>query len=99
MATVYVANDLKHDRDVALKVLRAELAATLGSDAGGELGCLVLITLLGWFLLFRSRGNQSSTQSVPRFLARICTLRPRIAVSHCLDSLLSRAMPSRASFT
>ena len=32
MATVYVARDLKHDRPVALKVLRPELAATLGPD-------------------------------------------------------------------
>ncbi|MFN0179032.1 MAG: protein kinase domain-containing protein [Gemmatimonadales bacterium] len=32
MATVYLARDLKHDRDVAVKVLRPELAATLGSD-------------------------------------------------------------------
>ncbi|HYC33801.1 MAG TPA: serine/threonine-protein kinase, partial [Gemmatimonadales bacterium] len=30
MATVYLAHDLKHDRDVALKVLHPELAATLG---------------------------------------------------------------------
>jgi len=27
MATVYLAQDLKHDRKVAIKVLRAELAA------------------------------------------------------------------------
>jgi serine/threonine-protein kinase len=32
MATVYLAHDLKHDRDVALKVLRPELAATLGRE-------------------------------------------------------------------
>jgi TolB-like protein/tRNA A-37 threonylcarbamoyl transferase component Bud32 len=32
MATVYLARDLKHDREVALKVLRPELAATLGPD-------------------------------------------------------------------
>ncbi|HKE90267.1 MAG TPA: serine/threonine-protein kinase, partial [Gemmatimonadales bacterium] len=32
MAIVYLARDLRHDRDVALKVLRPELAATLGSD-------------------------------------------------------------------
>jgi serine/threonine protein kinase len=32
MATVYLAHDLKHDRKVAVKVLRPELAATLGSD-------------------------------------------------------------------
>ena len=32
MAIVYVAEDLKHRRKVAIKVLRPELAATLGSD-------------------------------------------------------------------
>ncbi|HEX9581446.1 MAG TPA: serine/threonine-protein kinase [Gemmatimonadales bacterium] len=32
MATVYLAHDLKHDRHVALKVLRPELAATMGAD-------------------------------------------------------------------
>ncbi|MDP3773784.1 MAG: protein kinase, partial [Gemmatimonadales bacterium] len=32
MATVYLAKDLKHDREVALKVLRPELAAILGGD-------------------------------------------------------------------
>jgi len=32
MATVYLARDLKHDREVALKVLRAELAAVLGAE-------------------------------------------------------------------
>jgi len=32
MATVYLAEDVKHDRKVALKVLRPELAAVLGAD-------------------------------------------------------------------
>ena len=32
MATVYLARDLKHDRDVALKVLKPELAESLGRD-------------------------------------------------------------------
>jgi serine/threonine protein kinase len=32
MATVYLAQDLKHDRQVALKVLRPELAAAMGGD-------------------------------------------------------------------
>ncbi|MDH3292048.1 MAG: protein kinase [Gemmatimonadota bacterium] len=32
MATVYLAHDLKHDRKVAIKVLRPELAAVLGAE-------------------------------------------------------------------
>jgi len=32
MATVYLARDVKHDRPVALKVLRPELAAVLGAE-------------------------------------------------------------------
>ena len=32
MATVYLAQDLRHDRSVALKVLLPELAATLGPE-------------------------------------------------------------------
>ena len=32
MATVYLAGDVRHDRQVAVKVLRPELAAALGSE-------------------------------------------------------------------
>ena len=32
MATVYVARDLRHNRDVALKVLKPEFAAVLGAQ-------------------------------------------------------------------
>jgi serine/threonine-protein kinase len=32
MATVYLARDLRHDRDVAIKVLHPDLAAALGSE-------------------------------------------------------------------
>jgi len=32
MATVYLAQDLKHDRQVALKILRPELTAAMGTD-------------------------------------------------------------------
>jgi len=32
MATVYLAHDLKHDRPVAIKVLRPELAAVIGAE-------------------------------------------------------------------
>jgi eukaryotic-like serine/threonine-protein kinase len=36
MATVYLAHDLKHDRSVALKVLKPELAAALGPERFGR---------------------------------------------------------------
>ena len=32
MATVYLAHDLRHDRDVAIKVLHPSLGAALGGD-------------------------------------------------------------------
>ena len=32
MATVYLARDLKHERDVAIKVLHPDLAAALGAE-------------------------------------------------------------------
>ncbi|MEO8193788.1 MAG: hypothetical protein ABI681_08045 [Gemmatimonadales bacterium] len=32
MATVYLARDLRHDRDVAIKVLHPDLAAALGAE-------------------------------------------------------------------
>jgi serine/threonine-protein kinase len=32
MATVYLAEDLKHGRKVAVKVLRSELAAAIGAE-------------------------------------------------------------------
>jgi serine/threonine-protein kinase len=32
MATVYLATDLRHERSVALKVLKPELAAVVGSE-------------------------------------------------------------------
>ena len=35
MATVYLAEDIRHQRKVAVKVLRPELAAVLGSESIG----------------------------------------------------------------
>ena len=32
MATVYLAHDIRHDRDVAIKVLHEDLCATLGNE-------------------------------------------------------------------
>ena len=42
MARVYLAEDLKHGRDVAVKVIRPELAASLGRDRFLRLDALVL---------------------------------------------------------
>ena len=39
MATVYLAEDLKHGRRVALKVLRPELSSSLGSPGGQRREC------------------------------------------------------------
>src|SRR5438477_6602018 len=36
MATVYLAHDVKHDRKVAVKVLKPELAAVLGAERFGR---------------------------------------------------------------
>ena len=32
MATVYLAHDIRHDRDVAIKVVRAEIGTVIGAD-------------------------------------------------------------------
>jgi serine/threonine protein kinase len=37
MATVYLAHDLRHDRRVAIKVLRPELAAVIGGERFGRI--------------------------------------------------------------
>jgi serine/threonine-protein kinase len=36
MATFYLAEDVRHHRDVALKVLHPELAAVIGADRYGD---------------------------------------------------------------
>ncbi len=41
MAAVYLAQDLKHDRKVALKVLRPELAAVLGANVSASSGLTI----------------------------------------------------------
>ena len=39
MATVYLAQDLRHARQVAIKVLRPELAAVIGAERFPLRGC------------------------------------------------------------
>jgi hypothetical protein len=59
MATVYLARDLKHDREVAFKVLKPELAAILGRErflneirltARSKHGREIVYRDRGWFL-------------------------------------------------
>ena len=54
MATVYLAHDVRHDRKVALKVLRPELAAVLG----------VLKRMRRWFLSWTFPRNMQTAAAV-----------------------------------
>jgi hypothetical protein len=40
MATVYLARDLKHDRQVAIKVLRPDLSVVLGGERFFQIHCV-----------------------------------------------------------
>jgi serine/threonine-protein kinase len=50
MATVYLAHDVRHDRKVALKVLRPELATA-------EAASTSLIVVLNWFEELKERAG------------------------------------------
>jgi Uma2 family endonuclease len=48
MATVYLAHDLKHERDVAIKVLHPDLGAALGQPASwahGDVAARILVAI------------------------------------------------------
>ncbi len=60
MATVYLAHDLKHDRPVALKVLRPELAAVLGAERFVQVTNELLVRQRG-FVICRLPGASSVT--------------------------------------
>ncbi len=68
MATVYLADDLKHQRKVALKVLKPELAAVVGAErffaiklsgiGAGQGESVEINVVLNWFTELRERmGN------------------------------------------
>jgi choline dehydrogenase-like flavoprotein len=66
MAIVYLAHDLKHDREVALKVLRPELAAVLGPERRAW-GVPIQPQTVGVHLLGTCRmGDDPSTSVVDR---------------------------------
>ena len=79
MATVYLAHDLKHDRKVAIKVLRAELDALLGADRFlREIATTARLAHPGILPLFDSGRDQGcSWYAMP--LITGTTLRDRIA--------------------
>ena len=68
MATVYLADDLRHERKVALKVLKPELAAAVGAER-----FLAEIRTLEWVLSRRDAVILQQARTVPG--ARIVELR------------------------
>ena len=67
MATVYLADDLKHERKVALKVLKPELAAVVGAERFlAETGDSISVAepqrqilVVNWFTELRERMSGS----------------------------------------
>ena len=79
MATVYLAHDLKHDRKVAIKVLRPELASLLGPDRFlREIAMTARLAHPGILPLFDSGMDQGLTwYAMPLITGK--TLRDRLA--------------------
>jgi hypothetical protein len=64
MATVYLAADLRHRRNVAVKVLRPELAATLGPDRLLH-DCSALVGDFGIALAVSNSAGNRMTEYLP----------------------------------
>ncbi len=97
MATVYLAHDLKHNRQVAIKVLRPELAAALGADRFlREIETTANLQHPHILPLFdsRLRLTASSTMSCPSSTARPSAPASR-APGHCRSPRRS-ATPTRS---
>ena len=65
MATVYLAEDLKHRRKVAVKVLRPELAAVIGPER-------FLVTRLRTWVNIEKQRKRKSPQKTRCVLLRAC---------------------------
>jgi eukaryotic-like serine/threonine-protein kinase len=83
MATVYLATDLKHDRRVALKVLRRELAAAVGVERfRREIRIAASLTHPHILPLYDSAAEQLSEDAPPYFVMPYVegdTLRTRLS--------------------
>ena len=86
MATVYLAEDLRHERKVALKVLKPELAAVVGAERNTHRECPVR--------------DLPSEVDADRGGGAMCTWRARELVSWCLGiAVLSLTGCGKASPT
>ena len=83
MATVYLATDVKHDRRVALKVLRRELAAAVGVERfRREIRIAAGLTHPNILPLYDSVADEPSTDTPPYFVMPYVegdTLRTRLS--------------------
>ena len=68
MATVYLAHDLKHDRDVAIKVLHSDLGAAVLPGATFTLGAQVPLFNTSAFASNSSAVNYDVTPDGQRFV-------------------------------
>ena len=69
MATVYLAHDLKHDRPVAIKVLRPELAAVIGAER--------------FLSEIKTTANLQHPHILPLFDSGVATLDSRLLALNC----------------
>jgi serine/threonine-protein kinase len=88
MATVYLAQDLKHHRPVALKVLNPELAALLGSNPFlREIEIAAKLThphILPLYDSGQAGGSAGGTQArAPRALSRTTAPPPTSSTTSC----------------
>ena len=74
MATVYLARDLRHERQVAIKVLRPDLAAVIGAERFLKTGVQLPVSLLTLDLLRRRQIGPSQLASFRTIRSQCSTL-------------------------